>query len=354
MDEFKPGLIALLGSGETQPSSGKTHEYLARHLPENPKITILETPAGFELNADKVAGKIAEFLEVRLQNYSPRITQIPARKKGTTFSPDNQDIIAPVLTADEILLGPGSPTYAVRQLGFSALYEILKARHRMGAALMLSSAATLAFGQHTIPVYEIYKVGEDVHWKQGLGFFDIYGLPLSIVPHWNNQDGGDELDTSRCYIGKSRFDLLYSMLPAGTVIVGIDDHTSLVLDFNKGKGRVKGNGEVHILKDGGQQSFVSGETFDLSLLGEVRIPAGPAGIRPEIWQMVLDAQRGLEEAKSAGLEPPAKVLELLDQRAAARQAKEWGQADQIRDQIEALGWQVNDTPEGAELAPLER
>jgi hypothetical protein len=354
MDGYKPGLIALLGSGETLPSSGKTHEYLARHLPEKPHIAILETPAGFELNADKVAGKIAEFLDVRLQNYSPRITQVAARKKGTPFSPDNQDIITPALIADEILLGPGSPTYAVRQLGFSLLYEVIKARHRMGTALMLSSAATLAFGQHTIPVYEIYKVGEDEHWKQGLGFFDIYGLPLSIVPHWNNQDGGEELDTSRCYIGKSRFDLLYKMLPAGTVIVGIDDHTSLVLDLNKGKGRVKGNGEVHILKNGGQQSFASGEKFDLSLLGEVRIPAGPAGIRPEVWELALEAQREKEEAQAAAAEPPHEVLVLLNQRTLAREAKEWAQADQIRDQIESLGWQVNDTPEGAELAPLER
>ena len=72
MSITKPGLIALLGSGETLPSSGKTHEYLAKALPENPKISILETPAGFELNADRVAGKIGEFLEVRLQNYARR------------------------------------------------------------------------------------------------------------------------------------------------------------------------------------------------------------------------------------------------------------------------------------------
>ena len=69
---------------------------------------------------------------------------------------------------DEVLLGPGSPTYAVRQLRESLLFELIKARHRMGTALVLSSAATLAFGRFTIPVYEIYKVGQDPYWENGL------------------------------------------------------------------------------------------------------------------------------------------------------------------------------------------
>ncbi|MEZ4643135.1 MAG: hypothetical protein R3E31_10465 [Chloroflexota bacterium] len=111
-----PGLVVLLGSGETLPSSGKIHEHVARQLPQKPHIVILETPAGFEPNSDRVAGKIKEFLERRLQNYKPDISVLPARKRGTPFSPDNADIVSPILTADEILLGPGSPTYGSRQL----------------------------------------------------------------------------------------------------------------------------------------------------------------------------------------------------------------------------------------------
>ena len=69
--KLTPGLIVLLGSGETLPSSGNTHEFVAKNLPASPKIAILETPAGFELNADKVAERIGDFLKVRLQNYAP-------------------------------------------------------------------------------------------------------------------------------------------------------------------------------------------------------------------------------------------------------------------------------------------
>lgn len=353
MSDFKPGLIALLGSGETLPSSGKAHEYLAKHLPENPEIAILETPAGFELNADRVAGKIAEFLEVRLQNYAPNIVQIPARKKGTAHSPDDAELVAPALTADEILLGPGSPTYAVRQLQYSLLYEIMKARHRMGAAVLLSSAATLAFGQHTIPVYEIYKVGEDLHWKDGLDFFNLYGLPISVVPHWNNQDGGDELDTSHCYIGKKRFDALYDMLPDDVVFLGIDDHTSVVIDFEAGCCHVMGIGSATVLKADEVQVYPAGEKFPLTVFGEVQLPQGSEGIRPEVWQMALDAQAQAHHERTAAAKPSAEALDLLEARMEARQAKDWGKADQLRDEIEALGWQVNDTPDGAELIPVE-
>ncbi len=354
MEEYQPGVVVLLGSGETLPSSGTTHEFVAKQLPESPTIAILETPAGFELNSDRVAGKIVEFLEVRLQNYAPKLIQIPARKKGTELSPDNFEILEPLLRSDEILLGPGSPTYAVRQLKESLAFEIIKARHRLGAAMVLSSAATLAFGRHTIPVYEIFKVGEDPHWKKGLDFWKPFGLNLSVVPHWNNNDGGTELDTSRCYIGRSRFELLLETLPDGAVILGIDDNTSVVLDFEAGICRVMGNGAVHVLKDGEQIDFSNGETFDLQVLGEFSLPAAPEGIDLQVWQQAVEAEKERQSEEETVPEPPKTVLSILEERKSARDAEQWEKADALRDEIESLGWKVKDTSEGAELFPLEK
>jgi cysteinyl-tRNA synthetase len=40
---------------------------------------------------------------------------------------------------------------------------------------------------------------------------------------------------------------------------------------------------------------------------------------------------------------------LLDQRQAARKAKDFKRADAIRDELKAKGWMLEDTPKGARL-----
>ncbi len=57
----------------------------------------------------------------------------------------------------------------------------------------------------------------------------------------------------------------------------------------------------------------------------------------------------------AGLDPgeegeaPEEVRELLDQRGAAREARDFARADELRDRIRALGWELVDTPEGTQV-----
>lgn len=343
-----------MGSGETQPSSGKIHEFIARRLPTSRRVVILETPAGFEPNSALVAGKIKSFMQQRLQNYDLDIQVLPARKKGTLFSPDDPQIVTPILQADEILLGPGSPTYAARQLRHSLALHLTMARHRLGAVLFLSSSATLAFSAQTMPVYEIYKVGEELHWQPGLDFFAPFGLSLVIIPHWNNTDGGSELDTSRCYLGRARFQQLRQMLEQGHTIVGIDEHTAVILDFALGQCQVMGRGRVTLLQDEAEAVFQAGESFAMSCLGAWRLPEAGEGIPPQVWQMALDWQKQEPEAETAVSPPsvPADVQMLVAQRTTARAARDWAKADALRDQIATLGWQVLDTEIGPHLQPL--
>jgi cysteinyl-tRNA synthetase len=49
---------------------------------------------------------------------------------------------------------------------------------------------------------------------------------------------------------------------------------------------------------------------------------------------------------------PNEVQELLEQRAAARAAKDWRQSDTLRDKIAELGWAVKDTKDGQKLTKL--
>jgi cysteinyl-tRNA synthetase len=51
---------------------------------------------------------------------------------------------------------------------------------------------------------------------------------------------------------------------------------------------------------------------------------------------------------------PPEVQALLDQRAAARKAKDWTASDRLRDQLALLGWEVKDTKEGQRLTPISR
>lgn len=347
-----PGLIVIMGSGEALPSSGPTHDYVAQRLPPAPHIAILETPAGFELNSPRVAGRIGLFLQQRLQNYAPQITLIPARRRGTPASPDAPDIVAPLFQADEILLGPGSPTYAVRQLRDSLAWHVIRARHQLGATLFLASAATLAFSRFTLPVYEIYKVGEDLHWREGLDFFGAFGWPLTVIPHWDNKDGGAELDTSRCFMGQERFAVLQAQLPPAQVVLGMDEHTALIIDFAAETCLVLGRGHVTLSIDGATERYAKGARLPLSALGGFRLPEAGIGMPAAIWQQALDSQAARQASPPAPV-APASVLALVQQRSAARVARQWGAADALRDQIVTLGWQVLDTPDGPVLQRAE-
>ncbi len=378
----KPGAVILFGSGETSPSGRKVFERVFRQLPPKPRVALLETPAGFELNSAQVIGRVGEFLQRRLQNYEPQIAIVPARRRGTPFSPDDPAIAAPLLEADMIFMGPGSPTYAVRQLRESVAWHYLQARHRLGAALVLASAAAIAISAYALPVYEIYKVGEDLHWKEGLNFFGAYGIPLVFVPHWNNNDGGEELDTSRCFMGQSRFAELIELLPPDMTILGIDEKTALMMDLQGGVCHVVGLGGVTLIHTGHQHSapapdlsgsglaelaeqrqghihiFPDGASFPLSECCPLDIRLSIEGLPPSAWKQALEAQRRLDEARQAAEAlpqlaevdaAPPEVQALVAQRQEARARKDWAQADVLRAQIAELGWKVLDTPEGPKV-----
>jgi hypothetical protein len=338
------GRIAFLGSGETSLAGGRIFESLARLISEPLHVAIMETTAGFELNSFQVAGKVEEFLKTRLQNYKPIIDIIPARKLGTAFSPDNPEILKPLAQANMIFMGPGSPSYAIRQLKGTLAWDIIRARHRLGATLIFASAATISVGAWALPVYEIYKVGEDIFTKPGLDLFADYGLNVSFVPHWNNADGGIDLDTSRCFVGIERFDQWRKLLPAENILIGLDEHSGIIVDFDKASCEVSGVSSVSVLKQNSMEMYPSGGKFALDELGQLTLPASiEHGLRPEAWEMVTRVPTPAEET------PPSEALELLEQRKEARTRKDFAESDRLRDLIASLGWTVQDSKEGQKL-----
>ncbi len=338
------GQIAFLGSGETSLAGGRIFESLAKKINGPLRIALLETPAGFELNSTQVVGRVGDFMKTRLQNYKPVVDVVPARKKDTAFSPDDPAIIKPLLYANMIFMGPGSPTYAIRQLKDTLAWDVIRARHRLGATLIFASAATISVGAHALPVYEIYKVGQDVHVVDGLNFFADFGLHVSFIPHWNNAEGGVDLDTSRCFVGMDRFNEWCNLVPSENITLGLDEHTGIIMDFESGTCEISGVSSVSIVGDCDPIMHPAGRKFPLSEIGEIKTPDPvEKGIPSQVWDMVINAPP-LDDDK-----PSDAVTGLAEKRLAARANKNWAESDRLRDEIAAMGWMVQDSKEGYTL-----
>jgi hypothetical protein len=337
-----PGPIVLFGSGEASPTARRVHAAaLAQVLPPI-RACVLETPAGFEPNSARVAGRLADFLRQRLSPFDVQVEVVPARRRGTHLSPDEPDVVAPLLKANYLVLGPGSPTYAAKQLDGSLAWHSILARHRLGAPLILASAAAIAASAHALPVYEIYKVGEELGWKVGLNLLGPFGRKVVIVPHWNNHEGGEELDTSHSFMGQERFERLLGLLPSDVDVVGIDEHTALMLDFAASLAIVFGRGGVSWLHDGSTIRLEAGASTPLAALGLTQYPQSMDDIPQSVW----DAACRTELSFSQQEEPPEPVRALVSARTEARANGDWGLSDRLRLEIAAAGWQVRDTPTG--------
>ncbi|WP_208027207.1 cysteine--tRNA ligase [Rhabdothermincola sediminis] len=79
--------------------------------------------------------------------------------------------------------------------------------------------------------------------------------------------------------------------------------------------------------------------------GDVHAAAAAAAAVREVCRAV-----GLELHETSGEVPP-EVLELARQRDDARARKDWASADALRDQIQARGFVVEDTPAGTQVRP---
>lgn len=340
------GKIAFLGSGETSLAGGRIFESLVRDLQGPLRIALMETPAGFELNSTQVVGRVGEFMAARLQNYKPQIDIVPARKKGSRYDPDDPEIVKPLLYANMIFMGPGSPTYAIRQLKDTLAWDVIRARHRLGATLIFASAATISIGAHALPVYEVYKVGQDMYVVDGLNLFADFGLHLSFIPHWNNADGGIDLDTSRCFVGMERFAEWCGQVPIENTTVGLDEHTGIILDFESGTCEVSGVSSVSLVRECIPEMHAAGSTFDLKELGDYQIPNPiEKNIPAHVWDMVCSAP-SLQEV------PPEDVIALAEKRQQARTNKEWDESDRFRTEIASRGWMVQDSKDGYRLVKI--
>lgn len=254
-------VLALMGSGETAPTMVGVHRELAARVPAGWAV-LLDTPYQFQENAADVSARARAYfadsvgLSVAVAPRDPDAAADAVRSGAWVFS------------------GPGSPTYALRRWRDGPVARALRDRLRSGPGItVLASAAATTAGVVAVPVYEIYKVGADPYWEPGLDLLAELALPVVVIPHYDNAEGGTH-DTRYCYLGERRLSLLERELPPGVGVLGIDEHTAAVVDLAAGGVTVRGRGGLTVRRAG--QSVVLPAGSELTL-GELRgLVAGTA------------------------------------------------------------------------------
>ena len=265
----KKGIIALMGSGELTATMVEVHKELLRRVPSPAQAFFLDTPAGFELNCDHISQRAIDYFRQHVQH---PMSLASYKVRDTTQSYEAMQALQGLRQANFVLIGPGSPTYAVRQWRQTPIPEILIERITSGNCLVAASAAALTVGRFTLPVYEIYKVGEDLHWMEGMNILEHFGFNLVVIPHWNNAEGGTH-DTRFCYMGETRLRQLESLLPAGVCIFGLDEHTACLLDLEKDEAVIRGIGSATLRCGGVERVFEKTEPIPLQILREGKVAA---------------------------------------------------------------------------------
>ena len=259
-----------MGSGETAPTMVTPHrEIVARLGEEHPRAVLLDTPYGFQENASEITQRAIEYFAHRVQ-----LTIEPAGFLGPLAADPAQctpmaeaAALSRVRTAHFVFAGPGSPSYALSVWRGSAVPEALADKLARGGAVVFSSAAALTVGRFSVPVYEIYKVGLPVHWLDGLDLLRPLGFEGScvVIPHYDNAEGGTH-DTHFCYLGERRLSAMEQMLPDDAWVLGIDEHTAVIVDLDARSISVTGRGGLTVRRRGSARVFPAGERLALDAL----------------------------------------------------------------------------------------
>ena len=251
-----------MGSGELTATMVELHKERLRPFGRTGQALFIDTPAGFQLNVDQISKRAEEYFRLRVQK---TLKTASFKTADQDFGLSVEQTFSAIRKADYILIGPGSPTYALAHWRRSPIPGLFERHVEKGGCLVAASAAALTMGRLTLPVYEIYKVGRPAHWVEGLNLLGHFGMDLAVFPHWNNAEGGNH-DTRYCFMGADRLEVLEKQLPGSTQILGLDEHTAIVIDLAESNAEVYGIGRVVIRRGERQWTFKKGDSVPVSLL----------------------------------------------------------------------------------------
>ncbi len=284
-------VLAIIGSGETSPTMVTVHRDLVSRLGRtSPQAIVLATPYAFQENATDVSARAHRYfadsvgLQVRVAaGTSPHADPGMAPPLAGEAEEDEGRQAADISTADWVFAGPGSPSYALAHWQAGPVAAGLRDRVLAGHGItVLASAAAATAGEFTVPVYEVYKAGGAPRWLPGLDLLGTLGLKVALIPHYDNAEGG-RYDTRYCYLGMRRLAVMERELPADAAVLGVDEHTAMLIDLRTEDIEIRGRGGVTVRRSGDSLVLPSGTRLSLAdlrdLAGGIRRAREGAGNR---------------------------------------------------------------------------
>ena len=251
--------IVLMGSGETAPAMVKTHRAVLAACSDGPAV-MLDTPYGFQVNADDLTHRTLKYFH---ESVGQKVSAARWRTRQLSTA-DRERVLTELSRATWLFAGPGSPTYALDQWHGTPIVGAIGDVVDRGGAVVLGSAAAVTAGRWALPVYEIYKVGTEPHWVPGLDLLKRFlDLSVAVIPHYDNAEGGT-YDTRFCYLGSSRLERLEADLPPEAAILGVDEHTAVIVDLTADTVQVSGVGRLTVRRGGVSEEIASGTTLSIA------------------------------------------------------------------------------------------
>ena len=270
-------MLAIIGSGETSPTMVTVHRNLVSRLGlNNPQAIVLATPYAFQENAADVSARAQRYfadsvgLQVRIAaGTSPHADPGMAPPLTGEDEEDEGRQAADIRTADWVFAGPGSPSYALAHWQAGPVAAGLRDRVLAGHGItVLASAAAATAGRFTVPVYEIYKAGGAPRWLPGLDLLGTLGLNVALIPHYDNAEGG-RYDTRHCYLGMRRLAAMERELPADAAVLGVDEHTAVLIDLRAEDIEIRGRGGMTVRRSGDSVVLPSGTRLSVADLRDL-------------------------------------------------------------------------------------
>jgi len=320
-------VLAIIGSGETSPTMVTVHRDLAARLGvSRPQATVLATPYAFQENAADVSARTERYfadsvgLQVRVSaGTSPDADPGMAPPLIPADPGDEARQAAAIRAADWVFAGPGSPSYALAHWQAGPVAAGLRDRVLAGDGLtVLASAAAATAGRLAVPVYEIYKAGGAPRWLAGLDLLGPLGLDVALIPHYDNAEGG-RYDTRYCYLGERRLAVMERDLPPGTAVLGVDEHTAMLVDLRDEAVEIRGRGGVTVRRAGDSVVLPAGSTLALAELRDLvrggPVRGGPGRSRPAGDGAVrADTGPGTAAGSEEAILPLPELIEMAERR----------------------------------------